>query len=98
MVVPVPCRFPELLKLLTRNWPATSLPFVTGTHATPYGFSSPFMGTVVPSEVTELKPPINDWAAPTAVPATAPTVTNNATRTRALRIADKPRSEERRVG
>ena len=35
IVVPVPCRFPELLKLLTRMLLATSAPVVTGTTATP---------------------------------------------------------------
>jgi hypothetical protein len=48
MVVPVPCALPLLLKLLTKICPATSLPVVTGTIATPYGFMSPFGGTVGP--------------------------------------------------
>src|SRR3974377_54338 len=35
IVVPVPCRLPELLKLLTRTSPLTRLPVVVGTTATP---------------------------------------------------------------
>jgi len=35
IVVPVPCRFLELLKLLTRTWPLTRLPTLLGTTATP---------------------------------------------------------------
>src|SRR4029077_3266244 len=46
MVVPVPCRFALLLKLLTRMFPWTSNPVVVGTIATPYGFTSPLLGTV----------------------------------------------------
>jgi hypothetical protein len=37
MIVPVPCRFALLLKLLTRIFPWTSDPVVVGTMATPYG-------------------------------------------------------------
>ena len=35
IVVPVPCRFCELLKLLTRTSPLTRLPMLRGTTATP---------------------------------------------------------------
>src|SRR5215468_4737848 len=35
IVVPVPCRFAELLKLLTRTSPLTRLPVLVGTTATP---------------------------------------------------------------
>ena len=35
MVVPVPCWFPPLLKLLIRNRPSTRFPFFRGTRATP---------------------------------------------------------------
>jgi hypothetical protein len=35
MVVPVPCRFAELLKLLTKTLFATNVPAVVGTTATP---------------------------------------------------------------
>src|ERR1035441_2050395 len=49
MVVPVPCRFCELLKFDTRMSPALiprpgSMFF--GTMTTPYGLTSPFDGTV----------------------------------------------------
>jgi hypothetical protein len=49
MVVPVPWRLVELLKLETRMSPAASGPppgNPLGTKATPYGFSSPLAGTV----------------------------------------------------
>src|ERR1700733_14736923 len=46
MVVPVPCRFVESLKLLIRMWPARRLPTVRLTCAMPYGLTSPFPGTV----------------------------------------------------
>ena len=46
MVVPVPCRFALLLKLLTRMLPSVSEPLLFGTRAMPYGFTSPFAGTV----------------------------------------------------
>src|SRR5215831_1695058 len=35
IVVPVPCSFAELLKLLTRTSPLTRLPVLVGTTATP---------------------------------------------------------------
>ena len=49
MVVPVPCRLVLLLKLETRMSPGVSRPpdgNPLGTNATPYGFTSPFAGTV----------------------------------------------------
>src|SRR5262252_1383916 len=46
MVLPVPCRLRKLLKLLTRTFPATSFPMVTGAIATPYGLTSPLPGIV----------------------------------------------------
>ena len=49
MVVPVPCRLVLLLKLATRMSPGVSRPpdgNPIGTNATPYGFTSPFAGTV----------------------------------------------------
>src|SRR6266702_720328 len=46
IVVPVPCAFPESLKLLTRTSPRSSAPTEAGTTATPYGLTSPFAGTV----------------------------------------------------
>src|ERR1039458_2548125 len=46
IVVPVPCRLSLLLKLLTRIFPLTSDPVVTGTRTIPYGFTSPLLGTV----------------------------------------------------
>jgi hypothetical protein len=60
MVVPVPCRFALLLKLLTRIFPWTSDPVVVGTMATPYGFTSPLLGTV---EATTLRFPASAWTA-----------------------------------
>src|SRR4029077_3286960 len=60
MVVPVPCRFALLLKLLTRMFPWTSDPVVVGTIATPYGFTSPLLGTV---EATTLILPAFAWIA-----------------------------------
>src|SRR5215471_4688859 len=46
IVVPVPCKFLELLKLLTRTLPWRSLPSLWRTTATPYGLTSPLCGTV----------------------------------------------------
>src|SRR3974377_2186803 len=46
IVVPVPCRFWLLLKLLTRIFPLTSVPVVVGTTAIPYGLRSPLLGIV----------------------------------------------------
>ena len=58
IVVPVPCQFAPLLKLLIRNRPSTSFPLLMGTCATPYGFTSPFVGTVVLTVVTVLRGPM----------------------------------------
>jgi hypothetical protein len=48
MVLPVPCELPPLLKLETKMSPPASIPPGNpwGTKATPYGFTSPFGGTV----------------------------------------------------
>src|SRR5271155_2023493 len=46
IVVPVPCTFALSLKLLTSVSPLMSSPTVDCTTATPYGFTSPFAGTV----------------------------------------------------
>src|SRR5439155_13388951 len=45
-VVPVPCRFALLLKLLTRMFPRVSFPTVRSIRNTPYGLTSPLLGTV----------------------------------------------------
>jgi hypothetical protein len=52
MAVPVPCRFAELLKLLSSTLFATNAPAVTGTTATPYGFTSPLAGTAEATVLT----------------------------------------------
>src|SRR5579885_665316 len=59
MVVPVPCKFLLLLKLLTSTSPCTRSPALRGTTTTPYGLTSPLRGTV---EATVLMVPgwIND--------------------------------------
>src|SRR5579859_3706705 len=46
IVVPVPCRLEAALKLLTRMCPAVRLPTLLFTSNTPYGFTSPLVGTV----------------------------------------------------
>ena len=46
IVVPVPCRFALLLKLLTRTLPRCRMPWLRPTTATPYGLTSPLPGTV----------------------------------------------------
>src|SRR5262249_21244451 len=46
IVVPVPWKLLELLKLLTRTSPRTSLPWLRWTTAVPYGLTSPLAGTV----------------------------------------------------
>ena len=46
IVVPVPCTLALSLKLLTSVSPLTRVPMVSGTMATPYGFTSPLSGTV----------------------------------------------------
>ena len=48
IVVPVPCRFALLLKLLISTWPRRSLPRVCRMATMPYGLTSPFRGTVEP--------------------------------------------------
>src|SRR5215471_3780751 len=64
IVVPVPCWFLALLKLLTRTLPLTSEPWLWRTSAVPYGLISPLAGTVVPIVVRMWKPPINDPGVP----------------------------------
>ena len=56
IVVPVPCWFALLLKLLTRTSPAASLPWDFGTMATPYGLTSPLAGIVLDTCLTVLSP------------------------------------------
>src|SRR5215813_6616057 len=46
IVDPVPCRFLELLKLLTRISPLCRRPWLRWTTTTPYGLTSPLCGTV----------------------------------------------------
>src|SRR5580700_10369613 len=46
IVVPVPCRFALLLKLLIRMLPLIRDPVLRGTRAMPYGLTSPLAGTV----------------------------------------------------
>src|SRR5260370_29584783 len=46
IVDPVPCWFPELLKLLTSTLPRRSRPWLCPITATPYGLTSPFAGIV----------------------------------------------------
>ncbi len=52
IVVPVPCRFLALLKLLIRTLPLTSEPWLLVTSAVPYGLTSPLAGTVEPIVVS----------------------------------------------
>src|SRR5579884_1345823 len=47
IVVPVPCSFAELLKLLMSSSPRASNPTLRGTVTIPYGLTSPLAGTVV---------------------------------------------------
>jgi hypothetical protein len=46
IVVPVPCSLETALKLLMSKFPLTNFPTVFGTTKIPYGFTSPFEGTV----------------------------------------------------
>src|SRR4029077_16884517 len=64
IVVPVPWRFFELLKLLIRTSPLTSAPWLLVTRAIPYGLTSPLAGTVEPIVVSFLHPPMKDPPAP----------------------------------
>ena len=50
-VVPVPCVLPTSLKLLMSVSPRTSAPSLWVTTAMPYGFTSPFPGTVLAMSV-----------------------------------------------
>src|SRR5580692_220674 len=63
MVVPVPCRFITLLKLLIRNSPSIRFPLLSGTRATPYGLTSPLDGTVELRMVMVLRGPMNEISA-----------------------------------
>ena len=58
-VVSVPCTLALSLKLLTRMSPAVSRPAEAGTTAIPYGFTSPFAGTVEATWVRPCKWPRN---------------------------------------
>src|SRR5215472_2813672 len=64
IVVPVPCWFAELLKLLTRTSPLTRLPVLVGTTATPYGLTSPLAGTVDVIVSLWVNGPMKDELAP----------------------------------
>src|SRR5215469_17383623 len=64
IVVPVPCRFLELLKLLTRTLPLTRRPVLRGTTATPYGLTSPLCGTVEAIVLILLNWPMKDDCVP----------------------------------
>src|SRR5664279_1062748 len=79
-VLPVPCRLPAALKLLTSTEPPCSLPTVRGTTATPYGLRSPLAGTVEEIVLSVLTDPRKVGAAaaavipiPTIIVAAAPT-------------------------
>src|SRR5215469_12743811 len=71
IVLPVPCRLRWLLKLLTSTSPTVSKPLVTGATATPYGLTSPFIGTVDASVCTVLNGPMNVGGAAAAAGARA---------------------------
>src|SRR5262249_16508979 len=74
IVVPVPCRFLALLKLLIRTLPLTSERWLWGTRAVPYGLTSPLAGTVEPIVVSLWNLPMKDPGVPAcAVGATAST-------------------------
>jgi len=45
IVVPVPCRFALLLKLLISAFPCPRPPTLSGMSTKPYGFTSPLLGT-----------------------------------------------------
>jgi hypothetical protein len=51
------------LKLLTSTSPATNRPVLAGTTATPYGFTSPFFGTVNATVLIVFNEPTNELAA-----------------------------------
>src|SRR5450755_1862921 len=91
IVVPVPCRFAELLKLLIRRSPRVRFPTDRGTTTIPYGFTSPFAGTVEARLVTvwnrsrngprlraDAIPPLAAHEA-TAIPATTPFLSHHLT-------------------
>src|SRR5690348_11451634 len=74
IVVPVPCWFLELLKLLIRTLPLTSEPRLMPTSPVPDGLISPLAGTVEPIVVFVWSLPINDPGVPAcAAGATAST-------------------------
>src|SRR5215831_157337 len=74
IVVPVPCRFLALLKLLIRTLPLTSEPSLLETSTVPYGLTSPLAGTVEPIVESLWNLPIKDPGVPAcAVGATAST-------------------------
>src|SRR5580704_15376272 len=78
IVVPVPCTFALLLKLLISTSPRCRKPTLRGTTATPYGLTSPLAGTVDAIVLTWCSGPMKDPkpCAPAlpAVPASRPTV------------------------
>src|SRR6185312_2345036 len=83
MVVPVPCRFARLLKLLTRTSPATSRPVDRFTTTVPYGLTSPLAGTVDATTLRWWNRPRNPAAAPLA-PAAPTTSSRTAAVTAAI--------------
>src|SRR5215472_14123251 len=60
IVVPVPWKFLELLKLLTSTLPRTRRPWLRWTTAVPYGLTSPLAGTVDAIVVFRWNFPMND--------------------------------------
>ncbi len=85
IVVPVPWKFDEALKLLTSTSPATRRPRFSFTTAMPYGLTSPLCGTVDPSVVTWVRPAMNGPDAETATEPSAMPVAGMTT------IASRPR-------
>ena len=64
IVVPVPWKFFELLKLLIRMLPLTSDPWFLRTSTVPYGLTSPLAGAVEPIVVSFLILPMKDSPVP----------------------------------
>src|SRR5580704_13140493 len=83
IVVPVPCTFALLLKLLTSTSPRYRRPVLCGTTATPYGLTSPLAGTVDamtlvwfsgPMKVSEAFAAVATMPLPASRPAVAMTI------------------------
>src|SRR6266851_1113455 len=90
IVVPVPCWFWLLLKLLTSTSPRWSFPVLCLITATPYGLTSPFAGTVEAIVDSVGKCPMNDEGDCACAPA-AGAITNAAAAT-ALTVAADARA------